>query len=60
VLAPTEWNFHPESIAARALAGLSARQDGTEAKVRLLMAALDPCIPFAIDPAATRTEALHA
>jgi coenzyme F420-reducing hydrogenase alpha subunit len=51
VLAPTEWNFHPEGIAAQALAGLSAHRDDTDAKARLLMAALDPCVPFRLDSA---------
>jgi hypothetical protein len=60
VLAPTEWNFHPEGVAAQALAAMPARQDGADAKVGLLMAALDPCIPFRIDPAPAPAETLHA
>jgi hypothetical protein len=44
VLAPTEWNFHPEGIAAQALAGLRPGP-----RVDLLMAALDPCVPFRLD-----------
>jgi len=46
VLAPTEWNFHPEGVAAQALAALPAH---AQAQVRLLMAALDPCVPFQIE-----------
>ena len=51
VLAPTEWNFHPQGEVARRLAALDrglpapvlARQVG------LLMAAFDPCVPFHIE-----------
>ncbi|MDR2155573.1 MAG: hypothetical protein LBE78_11230 [Burkholderiaceae bacterium] len=60
VLAPTEWNFHPEGVAAQALAGLPAHQDDTDAKAHLLMAAFDPCIPFRLDSAAAHEEVLHA
>jgi len=48
VLAPTEWNFHPEGVAAQALAALPPDMPGLAARVRLLMAALDPCVPFEI------------
>jgi hypothetical protein len=48
VLAPTEWNFHPEGVAAQALATLPADAPDLSARVRLLMAALDPCVPFEI------------
>lgn len=48
VLAPTEWNFHPEGVAAQALASLPAVAPDLRARVRLLMAALDPCVPFDI------------
>jgi hypothetical protein len=60
VLAPTEWNFHPEGIAAQSLAALPAHREDTETRVCLLMAALDPCIPFRLDSATAQTETLHA
>ena len=41
VLAPTEWNFHPDGTLAQALAGLSA--DDSNA-ARTLAAAFDPCV----------------
>lgn len=41
VLAPTEWNFHPDGALARAVAALSP--DDTDA-ARLLAAAYDPCV----------------
>ena len=52
VLAPTEWNFHPEGVAAHALADLPADAPDLQTRVQLLMAALDPCVPFDILPAA--------
>lgn len=43
ILAPTEWNFHPDGGVSQGLHGLAA--DGTlEAHARLLVAALDPCV----------------
>ena len=44
-------NFHPEGLVAQALAGLPADAPDLQARVRLLMAAFDPCVPFDI-PAA--------
>lgn len=45
ILAPTEWNFHPQGPLARGLTGAAA-QDAADAehKARLLVAALDPCV----------------
>lgn len=63
VLAPTEWNFQPKGVAAQALAALPADAPDLQARVNLLMAALDPCVPFELaapwEPAA-RQEAEHA
>lgn len=47
ILAPTEWNFHPEGPLARILLGLPADPD-LEWKARLLVNALDPCVACAI------------
>ncbi|MFO1220671.1 MAG: hypothetical protein U1E89_20075 [Burkholderiaceae bacterium] len=52
VLAPTEWNFHPEGGFARWLAG--RRPDGDGPAVRLAAIALDPCLDFTIEPARAR------
>lgn len=41
VLAPTEWNFHPDGTLAQALAGLSASDSNA---ARALAAAFDPCV----------------
>lgn len=48
VLAPTEWNFHPQGVVAQHIAGLDVGQPAEDVKrrVRLLMAAFDPCVPF--------------
>jgi Ni,Fe-hydrogenase I large subunit len=43
-VAPNEWNFHPQGALARGLIGLPADDDLT-ARVGLLIAALDPCVP---------------
>jgi hypothetical protein len=45
VLAPTEWNFHPEGSLARALERLEPADAPTAA---LLAAAFDPCVPCTV------------
>lgn len=57
VLAPTEWNFHPDGVLADALARLGA-QAGDEA--RCLAMAFDPCVPFVVHAAAARAGDCHA
>jgi hypothetical protein len=52
ILAPTEWNFHPEGPLARGLEGAPAGE-GLEWRAGLLAAALDPCVPH-------RIEVIHA
>ena len=42
VIAPTEWNFHPRGVAARALAD----RPGDHA---LLVMALDPCVGYRVE-----------
>lgn len=60
VLAPTDWNMHPEGLAAQALAGLPADAPKLESRVRLLMAALDPCVPFDIEPPTRHDHGMEA
>jgi coenzyme F420-reducing hydrogenase alpha subunit len=43
ILAPTEWNFHPDGPLARGLAGARADRD-LNSQAALLIAALDPCV----------------
>jgi uptake hydrogenase large subunit len=49
ILAPTEWNFHPQGVVAQGLAALPV---GSETAVRrqaaLLITAIDPCVGFSI------------
>ncbi len=49
ILAPTEWNFHPEGVAAKALGNLQA--DG-DAEIRVqaeqVIRAIDPCVGFEV------------
>ena len=54
ILAPTEWNFHPDGVAARSLGRLSL-PDAEERRhvAELLINAIDPCV-------ACRVEYAHA
>jgi uptake hydrogenase large subunit len=50
ILAPTEWNFHPEGPFARGLEGVEARDRADlETKIRLHALALDPCVGYQVD-----------
>jgi hypothetical protein len=61
VLAPTEWNFHPQGAVARALEAMSpAVVDDIRARVQVLMTAYDPCVRFELDIDPISTEAAHA
>lgn len=47
ILAPTEWNFHPQGAAAKGLAGIALAQPGRrEALARLFITAVDPCVGY--------------
>jgi uptake hydrogenase large subunit len=50
ILAPTEWNFHPEGAYARGLVGRSAAsRDEARAAAEWLLLALDPCVAYEIE-----------
>lgn len=49
ILAPTEWNFHPQGPLAQGLRGLPAEDAKT--KAQWLAAALDPCVACDIEVA---------
>lgn len=50
VLAPTEWNFHPEGVLAQALRALPAQEPAAlEAAARRLAVAFDPCVAFDVE-----------
>lgn len=44
ILAPTEWNFHPQGVVSRALLGAPAAD--VEFALKAFVMALDPCVPF--------------
>jgi coenzyme F420-reducing hydrogenase alpha subunit len=47
IVAPTEWNFHPQGALVRGLAGVAAETAAAaERAARLLAHALDPCVSF--------------
>jgi hypothetical protein len=48
VLAPTEWNLHPAGVVAQTIDALYTTEPvaAVERRVRLLMAAFDPCVPL--------------
>ena len=48
VLAPTEWNFHPDGPFVHALRGLRAGA-GAAARIRWLIGLFDPCVACALD-----------
>lgn len=47
VLAPTEWNFHPQGALARAVEALASNDQATAA---MLAAAFDPCVSCKVAP----------
>ncbi|HEX7273560.1 MAG TPA: nickel-dependent hydrogenase large subunit, partial [Casimicrobiaceae bacterium] len=50
IVAPTEWNFHPQGALPRALLALEADDDASlEWKARLTAQALDPCVACRIE-----------
>ena len=49
ILAPTEWNFHPEGVVAQGLAGIAHSGVGgaeLERLARLYITAVDPCVAY--------------
>ena len=47
ILAPTEWNFHPQGAAAQGLATLPDADDETLQRIGgLFVTALDPCVAY--------------
>ena len=50
IVAPTEWNFHPDGALARGLRYLAADEAGElERRARLAVQGLDPCVACAIE-----------
>ncbi|MGE0105444.1 MAG: hypothetical protein AB7S53_00570 [Thiomonas sp.] len=45
ILAPTEWNSHPQGLAAKLLAGIGpGTLDAVQKQARLVVQAIDPCV----------------
>jgi Ni,Fe-hydrogenase I large subunit len=50
IVAPTEWNFHPEGPLAQGLAGMAADDEpALERRATLAVQALDPCVACTIE-----------
>ncbi len=50
ILAPTEWNFHPEGILNHMIKSLEfTNKEDLIGKVRLLINAIDPCVGYSIE-----------
>lgn len=50
IVAPTEWNFHPRGVVARALARLPVASPAACAtQARAVICAVDPCVPYDLD-----------
>lgn len=61
VVAPTEWNFHPQGAVAQVLETLPAGPaPQLEQRILALMAAFDPCVRFALRPSALPKEKCDA
>ncbi len=46
ILAPTEWNFHPQGVLARSLRGLQGEAAQMRQQAKLLINAIDPCVGY--------------
>lgn len=50
IVAPTEWNFHPDGPLARGLAGRAADdRAGLEREARIVVQSLDPCVACRVE-----------
>lgn len=50
IVAPTEWNFHPDGPLVHGLTGLAAEDEvALEQRARLAVQALDPCVGYRIE-----------
>ncbi len=46
IVAPTEWNFHPQGVVAQSLKTLSGDNEQIEQQARLLINEIDPCVTY--------------
>ncbi|MFU8788068.1 MAG: nickel-dependent hydrogenase large subunit [Methylobacter sp.] len=55
IIAPTEWNFHPEGVVAQGLKQLqTANLNDLQRQADLLINAIDPCIQYALNLTGSR------
>ncbi|MBD3618990.1 MAG: nickel-dependent hydrogenase large subunit [Chromatiales bacterium] len=63
ILAPTEWNFHPEGVVSKMLRGIKAqRPEQLRGHAALVIQAVDPCVGYRLElqTSALRETAGHA
>ncbi len=46
IVAPTEWNFHPQGVVAQSLKTLCGNNEQITQQARLLINAIDPCVAY--------------
>lgn len=46
IVAPTEWNFHPQGVVAQSLMTLSGEREQIKQQAMLLINAIDPCVAY--------------
>ncbi|MCW8928825.1 MAG: nickel-dependent hydrogenase large subunit [Gammaproteobacteria bacterium] len=46
ILAPTEWNFHPQGVVTQSLVGLQGDTEQINSQVDLIINAIDPCVGY--------------
>jgi coenzyme F420-reducing hydrogenase alpha subunit len=49
ILAPTEWNFHPQGVVAESLGALQGNSNEIEQQARMLVDAIDPCVGYDLE-----------
>jgi len=50
ILAPTEWNFHPDGVAVKGLETLSTdNKEILQQQAKLWLSAIDPCVNYQLD-----------
>jgi coenzyme F420-reducing hydrogenase alpha subunit len=49
ILAPTEWNFHPQGLIAKSLTNLTPKHpEQLDQLARLVINAIDPCVGYSL------------
>jgi len=49
IVAPTEWNFHPDGVLKKALETLQGDETSIEQQAKLLIHAMDPCVKYVLE-----------